>query len=293
MKKNDVLATITLICLFFTGVFHSCNIDNSQYLPPGLPLTKGGLKSDSCFAEENSALRVYWESQLKNFPEIKNAMQQLITDDEIFLWNYIKSSHSGWIGSYFAIPITKQKAGEISSCVIVPVTPYNEGEYGLYGKLENPFILNAVKLNSIPLEYRYLFSLLFLQWQEKGLNVKSSLTEFAQKFRNNYVPFNNSPKIKTRSNPSSNHCTVIYVVDYLINEQTYIEDGEIRVVQIGMEARKRIFNNATKHLSKYNEVVSYNVKSVSSPLILEVKLINDANYPRIIETYMNTAQALL
>ena len=293
MKKNDVLATIALICMFFTGVFHSCNIDDSQHLPPGSPLTKGGFEGNSCFTEENFALRIYWESQLKNFPEIKNAMQQLIADDEIFLWNYIKSSHSGWIGSYFAIPITKQEAGEINRCVIVPVTPYNEGEYGLYGELENPFILNAEKLNSIPLEYRYLFSLLFLQWQEKGLNVKLSLTEFAQRFRNNYVPFDNSPKVKALPNPSSYHCTVIYVVDYLINEQTYIEDGEIRVVQIGMEARERIFNNATMNLSRYNEVVSYNVKSVSSPLILEVQLINDANYPSIIETYMNTAQALL
>ncbi|MDY3033874.1 MAG: hypothetical protein SOR65_08175 [Odoribacter sp.] len=285
MKKNIVLVAFVLICQFLAGVFYSCNIDESQYLLQESLMTKGGFDGDSCLADGKPVLREYWESRLKKFPEVKNAMQQLIADDEEFLWNYIESSHSGWIGSYFAIPIAKENMGKINSCVIVPVKPYNEEEYGLCGILENPFILDAEKLNSIPLEFRYLFSLLFLQWEEKGLDIELPLAEFARELKNNYIPFDKPAIVRTKAVNLSKYCTVRYIVDYRITEHAYIEDEEIYVDQVTMDALRTIFRDAAYVLLCYDDLVSYKICDVS-PLEIVVELKDDVNARNIIEGYM-------
>lgn len=286
MKKNAVLAISVLLCVFLTGMFYSCTVDDSRSLLLESPMTKGGLGGDSCLADRKSALLVYWESQLKNFPEVDAAMQQLIAADEMFLWNYIESSHSGWIGSYFAIPIVKADAGMINSCAIVPITPYNKGEYGLCGKLGSPFRLDTEKLDSIPFEFRYLFSLLFLQWEEKGLGVEPPLAEFARKLRNNYIPFDASPsKKRTQAVGMSRYCTVKYIVDYMITERTYVDGDEVVVNQVSMETLRELFIEAAYMLTCYDDVVGYEIRDYL-PLEIVVQLKDDVHARSIIEGYM-------
>lgn len=274
--KPTYITLLTFISLFYL----SCTQEPTTDLESPSPTSK-------C-----STLYNYLKHRLEEFHNIENSILNIVNNDEVFLWDHIESGHSGLFGNYFAIPIIKTKTQTVNHCIIIPITPYSEGEYSLYGKLEEPFILNNEKLNNIPSEFRYLYSLLFLQWQNEGLNINPQLTEYARRLQNNYIPFTDTTEISPRSSYPSSYCTIRYIVDYRIHDYTYAEDGEVCVIQISQESLRRIFLDATRSLSYYNEFKSYKLKDIS-PLVFDVQLEHDGNTRNIIETYMGAVENIL
>ena len=106
-------------------------------------------------------------------------------------------SSSSQYGLFYAIPYTQY--GIIEGCIIYPVDESLPcKERALYGSLGNPILIDSHFINSLPENQKYLLSVQFLEWLEKGNdNINSSLYSHAkflekedQKIKESYSPQN-------------------------------------------------------------------------------------------------------
>lgn len=237
----------------------------------------------------NIPLLTYFQRKVKESPEINNSIARLIKSDEELLWSHIETSHSGLYGNYFAIPLKNQEQ-EIHSCIVIPIIPQEDGGYSIEGELTHPFVLGENELSEIPEEFRYLFSLLFLQWQNRELNVSSQLTEYAETLYNNYIP--RESQTQTRSIPGNQPCTIRYIVDYRIYDYTYGDGESVNVIQISDESLRKIFTEALCAFAHYQECHGGTIKNIS-PLIIDVRVDYQGHNQQIITHYMNTVESIL
>ena len=275
-----------------TKLFYSLSLFCGLFL--SFSCTREGGNDQSILDEEiqNQQLLNYLQSKLLYAPETKVSLMNLVDAEDLILWEYVESSHSGLCGNYFAIPVKNVSEGKIDRCVIIPVIAETEGDYSIAGTLEMPFIFGEEELNETPEEYRYLFSLLFWQWQDKGLEVKQELTDYARQLYNNYVPWENAENVESPSSSPNNQYTIRYVVDYRVYGYSYGDGETVHVIEISGETLEKIFRDATRVITSYSTCKGCEIKNIS-PLVMDVKVDNIAYQTTLINAYMACVETLL